>query len=507
MWLAAASGCVTPWERSALLNDKRAEIGSVQGPTERRLRGMLWEKKRDEADDGDALLKPIAGIDDYHDAEQMFEDEQYAAAEEAFKKIAKKYKKSEIREDALFMQAEAAYAQEKYARAHDRYAQLIKDYPTTRHLDDVSQRMFKIAMKWLDHPEVAEVDEIQQVNHQRYGERLPPKSETDVPKRNVVMPNFLDKSKPMFDPQGNAISALKSIWTNDPTGPLADDALMLAASYYARTGDFVEADRHYTLLREQFPNSPHVQKAFELGSHVKLMSYQGSTYDGKMLNDSEALKQATLRLFPELESRERIEAELAKIEQAKADRLWSLVVYYEGKRRKKASATYCHMLLAEYPDSRHARKCRDKLEQYGPAYADGRALLSSYPDPPRTLWSSIFPPDDHGGEPLPPPPAPSTTKPERPGSKFALIKPKEPEAAERPAPPDDDMPPPPRKSGIRRLLPRPLPEDVDQDAVPAPIGQSRLDDAPAEEDSTADDAFDDPSPDAEDDLGAGHTKL
>src|SRR5262249_38308122 len=163
-------------------------------------------------------------------------------------------------------------------------------------------------------------------------------------------------------PQGNALSALRSIWTNDPTGPLADDALMLAASYHARAGDFIEADRHYTMLREQFPNSPHVQKAFELGSHVQLMSYQGAPYDGKTLSDAEQLKLATLRLYPEMEGKPRMEAELARIEQAKGDRYWAMIVFYERKGRKKAAATYCHLLLSEHPKSRYADAVREKLK-------------------------------------------------------------------------------------------------------------------------------------------------
>ena len=40
IWIGVSSlaGCVTPWERKSLLNDKHANIDNVQGPTERRLR-------------------------------------------------------------------------------------------------------------------------------------------------------------------------------------------------------------------------------------------------------------------------------------------------------------------------------------------------------------------------------------------------------------------------------------------------------------------------------------
>src|SRR5690606_10634147 len=128
----------------------------------------------------------------------------------------------------------------------------------------------------------------------------PPSGEqSNDPTRKVpILPNFHDRKRPVFDTNGRALQALKSVWLKDPTGPLADDALMLAASHYVRKGDYIEADHHYTLLREQFPKSPHLQTAFVVGSHVKLMSYQGAPYDGKNLDDAESLKESTLRLFP-----------------------------------------------------------------------------------------------------------------------------------------------------------------------------------------------------------------
>ncbi|HET6422709.1 MAG TPA: tetratricopeptide repeat protein, partial [Planctomycetaceae bacterium] len=333
VWIGVTSlnGCVTPFERKTLLEDKRANIDGVQGPTERRLRDYLWRQKQEEIANSDGTLKPIAGTEQYVAAEALYEDKQYAEAQAEFKKVAKKFKKSEIREDALYMQGEAAYQQGNFYAAENAYAMLLRDYPSTRHLDDVSKRLFEIARQWLDFPKVAEVGEIQQANFDDFSERLPAEQPLEKGRTPVWVPNFTDKSKPWFDAEGNGIACLRLIWLNDPTGPLADDALMLAASHYARRNNFVEADRHFTLLREEYPNSPHVQNAFVLGSHVKLMSYQGAAYDGKTLQDAEGLKKTILRLYPESKDRGRVEDELARIEEAKADREWELVTFYERK--------------------------------------------------------------------------------------------------------------------------------------------------------------------------------
>ncbi|MDP1797159.1 MAG: outer membrane protein assembly factor BamD, partial [Planctomycetaceae bacterium] len=351
VWIALISGCVTPWERSALLKRGNDNIDNVHGPTERRLLGSLWEKKKEEIEASDGSLKPIPGTEEYTAAEEFYKDEKYEVAQASFKKVAKQYKKSEIREDALFMEGESAFQLGNFYAAENAYAKLLRDYPSTRHLDDVSKRLFEIARQWLDFPKVAEVGEIQQANYDDFGQRLPPEKPPEKGKSPVWVPNFTDKSKPWFDTEGNGVACLRLIWLNDPTGPLADDALMLAASHYARRNNFVEADRHFTLLREEYPNSPHVENAFVLGSHVKLMSYQGAEYDGKTLEDAKNLKKSILRLYPDSADSKRVQEELARMEEADADREWAKVVFYERKNNKRAQSVYCHLVIDRYPQS------------------------------------------------------------------------------------------------------------------------------------------------------------
>jgi len=377
-------GCVTPWERSALLGGRDTTIDNVQGPTERGLRNIFKKQQADEYANSNGSLKPIPGTDDYLAAEKIYEDGDYEAAAKAFHKVAKKHKKSEIREDALFMEAEASFQIEHYADAQDKYSELLKDFPSTRHLDDVSQRLFEIARLWLDFPEVAELSEVQQVNYDELGQKLPAiNPPEDKGWGSVVWPNLTDESRPLFDPEGNGVAALRLIWLNDPTGPLADDALMLAASHYARTGNFIEADRYFTLLREEYPNSQHVQTAFVLGSHVKLMSYEGPNYDEKSLKDAEHLKESTLRLYPNIEDRERIETELKKIEFAKAAREWELVVFHERKNNARAQAIYCHLLIQRFPNTPYADMAKKRLKELGPEYNSGVVLLNPQPDQPK----------------------------------------------------------------------------------------------------------------------------
>ncbi len=385
MLCSAFSGCVTPWEKSALMKETYPNIDRVQGPTERRMRGFLWNRRQETKDESDSL-KPLAGTDEYLAATELYKSEEYAEAQKAFKSVAKKFKKSEIREDALFMQGEAAFQQEHYSKAHDLYATLLKEYPSTRHLDVVSERLFKIGRLWLDFPEVAKLSEIQQVNYDDPKHRLPPEEPPKLNSTPIFVPNFTNKARPTFDTPGNGAAALQAIWMNDPTGPLADDAMMLVASHHARQGNYIEADRYFRMLRETFPNSPHLQDAFLIGSHVKLMSYQGADYDGKTLEDAEMLKESTLRLYPNIADSERLKDELAKIQAAKAERQWQEVALWLRKGNKRAASVVCHQLISEFPKSSQAEMARKQLNDMGPQYVSGAVLLTPLDPPKPPLW-------------------------------------------------------------------------------------------------------------------------
>ena len=181
-----------------------------------------------------------------------------------------------------------------------------------------------------------------------------------------IFPNFTDRTRPYFDTTGRALDALKSIWLNDPTGPLADDALMLSASYYLRKGDYVEADHMFELLRKEFPKTRHLENAYVLGCHCKLMSYQGPEYGGTELDDAKKLIQTTLHLYPNRPDRARMEADLRKIEIAKAAQLWANVKFWKVKSNPKAVAICCKEVIQKYPNSDYARLAREELAKIKP---------------------------------------------------------------------------------------------------------------------------------------------
>jgi len=470
-------------------SEKKDGDWNIKGPTERLLNGKRWQQQKETAiAQGNA--EAIDGLPEYQAAEELFNAGNYKQAEKAFKALAKERRATyetfqvkwdrwlgikkaakwdpysnfgdPIEEDSLYMLAESQFAQKRYSYAQDSYDDLLNRYPSTRHMDDVTRKLFRIARYWLDFQEdVNEKGEMQQVadDDERRKEQLKP-----TRGKTAVIPNLLDKTRPVFDTDGRALQALRSIWLHDTTGPLADDALMLSANYHLRTGDFTESARLYKLLREQYPDSQHFEDAFLLGSHVTLASYQGPSYDGKTLDEAIKLKESALRIFPDLtdEQRDRLSAELRRMYDAGVEREWNKIEFYQAKNSPKSVALYCNRLINRYPESPYADRCRRILAEQGQiaqAQAKSTGWLPGRKEPP--------PPQPAPEEQAKPPER--ETPPPRP--------PEEPEA--KPAPKEPrrfQFPNPLRRAPKEPQLQPPAEEEYSPRPVAPAAGTASLDD-------------------------------
>ena len=367
--------------------------GSIRGPLERRLYGEenpLEMGRRFSAEE----RKQVEA------ARLAYDRGEYDQSIKLCKKAAKKFKESSLGEEAQFYLAESYYAKGEYGKAQDGYDQLFEDYPSTRYIEPATRRLFAIARDWLEIVDPVAKNQIRQVSGEKVIEdNSPVKKSLDPTVRVPILPNFHNKSRPWFDTQGNALKCLKSIWMNDPTGPLADDALMLTATYYQRKQNFVEADRYFEILRDEYPDSPHLEDAFVLGAHVKQMSYQGPYYEGRDLAGAQKLKEQSLHLFPASLERPQLREDLQKIYLQQAERAWYEVEYYQKKRRPRAVAIACIQLINEYPDTSFAKDARAVLKNIDRSELNGlpdvnefvSSLPAAEPKPPEPSGSGNGP--------------------------------------------------------------------------------------------------------------------
>lgn len=274
----------------------------------------------------------------FREGETLFRAKQYDEAAKKFATAADRWPDSTLEEDALFFQAESHFFADRYGKAHDAFLMLFKKYPNTRYLDTCVSRQFAIGRYW----------------EQSY---------RDNPHWPIT-PNFTDKTRPWFDTAGNAENAYTSVQLNDPTGPLADDALFAKANFYFTRGYYEEAAHNYDLLRREYPKSKHQVTAHVLGLQSHKQVYQGPFYDVTPLKDADVIASQALRQFPGKlgEERAKIVETRAEIREQRAEREFAAAQFWEKKRAFGSARIYYREIVSQYPGTHYASLAQDRLE-------------------------------------------------------------------------------------------------------------------------------------------------
>lgn len=275
----------------------------------------------------------------YEEGQRLFREKKYDEAAKQFATAADRWPGTSLEEDALFWRAESFFFGDRYPSAHEEYDKLLKKYTYSRYLDKAVARQFAIG---------------------RYWEQF----QTAEPHWPTT-PNFVDKTRPLFDTFGNSLKAYEHVRMNDPTGPLADDALMAGANAYFVHGRYEDAALNYDLLRKEYPKSEHQKNAHLLGIESKQRMYQGPLYDGTPLKEaSELADQTLIRFGPTLgvdrdqliETKNRMVAE-------QAERDWAMAQYYEKNGHYGAARYYYTSSIEKHPHTPAAARARERLEE------------------------------------------------------------------------------------------------------------------------------------------------
>lgn len=297
----------------------------------------------------------------YEKGEDLFQREKYAEAAKAFKETISRAPGSNLAQDAKFMLAESYFFAHEYPDAVDTYDELIGENPNSKHLDKIVRRQFDIARYWEAH-------------HQ--GEP-----------HWATTPNLLDDTRPLFDTLGRSLKVYENIRLNDPTGPLADDAIMATANSYFLRGRYEDADYNYELIRTEYPRSDHQFEAHILGLQCKMRMYQGPDYDGGPLLEAKKLsKQIRVQFVGQLndEDRSRLQVDEAKLQKLLAEREMSRAEYYK-KNGYNGSAKFHYARVARQfsgtPIANEARQAYAALDGQ-PERPDVKmeSLINLFPD-------------------------------------------------------------------------------------------------------------------------------
>jgi TolA-binding protein len=291
---------------------------------------------------------------DFDAAEKLFQGEKYNEAAKLYKKAVAGWPDSQLEQDAMFMQAESYFFAARYSKASNAYEALIRKYTNSSHLDKCITRQFAIARYW---------------------------EQYDQYKSHWAMtPNVFDSTRPLFDMIGRAMKNYDNIRIDDPTGPLADDAIMAMGNSYFVRGRYYDSDEQYELLRKEYPRSDHQFEAHVLGLQSKLRKYQGSSYDDTPLREAKLLaKQLKIQFAGKLkpDQREEIVEIEAQLNKELANREFNMAKHYDDLKEYGSAKFYYAQVLKDYPQTPLAEESRTRLAAMG-ALPD---RPSSYLDP------------------------------------------------------------------------------------------------------------------------------
>jgi outer membrane protein assembly factor BamD (BamD/ComL family) len=272
----------------------------------------------------------------YADGDKLFAEKKYPEAAEKYAEAADRWPDSLLAEDALYMAGESYFFADQYSKARDKFDELTKGYENSRHLDRITARQFAIGRYW----------------------------ETKGRDHYTLAPNFFDKTRPWFDTHGSGIKVYEGIRLNDPTGPLADDAVMAQATAYFVDERHEDAAYQYEVLRKDYPQSEHQKQAHLLGLQSYMNSYQGPQYDVSPLAKAEKLSDHTLKIFgPQLqEEKARLEQAREAVRAQLAEREYDLGEYYRRLGYNRAARAHYANVQRDWPGTKFADLAKERSD-------------------------------------------------------------------------------------------------------------------------------------------------
>jgi len=275
------------------------------------------------------------------DALELYQRGDLAKAESALAKIARNRKETPWGEKAQFYLAETQYQRKKYINAHESFEKLVADYPGTQYLDKLVSREYALAQLWLsqDDPDLKPEDKLPWYSRFTGGQ-------------------------PMIDAKGQGLKALEHVRHHNPTGPLADDAVMQIADYHMATTDYETAAIYYDQLISDHPKSPFLQKAQLAAIDARMKGYLGPEYDGEGLEQARDLVRRTMSTFPDQPGAyEGLYHTLDLINDQDAERTYKVGAWYKKIGKVPSAEFYLGKIPQRWPNSPWAVKAKADLAE------------------------------------------------------------------------------------------------------------------------------------------------
>jgi outer membrane protein assembly factor BamD (BamD/ComL family) len=343
-WRMARDSAVAPGVSADEIGDKRGPMARLFSPRP----GPPADPNKSTlvlGSDGWAPARPIANPaadKELAEAESLYQQGKTSEAEQAFARIAKKRKESRWGETAQFRLAELQFKRGDYRAANDSYVALMTTYTGSRYRDKAVAREYEIAQTWLaaNDPKLSAAKKL---------------SWTD---------RFTGKL-PLIDPTGHALSTLEHVRQHDPTGPLADVAVLRIADHHYANENYDEASVYYDQLLDGHPKSSYARRAQLASIDSKLKSYVGPEYDATGLDRARELIKNHIESYPErlAGQNDSLYHTLDLIRDQEAERAYRIAEHYFWVGKVTAAEYSYAEIPLRWPRSEWAKKAKIQLAQ------------------------------------------------------------------------------------------------------------------------------------------------
>jgi TolA-binding protein len=267
----------------------------------------------------------------YERARELFQQEKWSDAEDAFGEIWEDHPDHPLAADARFYEAESRYGRGKYNGAFELYKRFLEAHPLSPHSPLIQRRLYDMGTYLVEEG-----------------------------KKGLF--GVLTYSE-------EGIQILDYLVSAFPHGDLADDALIYAASHEAEARQPLRAIGHLHDLIDRYPGSEWVLEARLRLARAYRDVNRGTRYDGDALRRSKAQYLTYVELVSTDAAREReyadmlaqARSELAEVEELLGRKMLEAADFYLRTNKPDAAQAELRNLVREHPGTTAAAEARRRL--------------------------------------------------------------------------------------------------------------------------------------------------
>jgi len=257
-------------------------------------------------------------------AMEYYEGKKYQDALREFKKLVKAYPKSGEAAESQYYVGVIEEELGNLYEAYLAYQKVIDKYPFSERIQEIIQREFNIADKFM------------------------------AGAKRKAMGIVLPVENP-------GIEIYTKIVENSTYGPLAPKAEYKLGLVYKASARFYEAEDAFNKLITTYPESEWVEPAkFQLAACRAAVS-QGSDYDQGSAEEAKQKFEEFVKEHPDAELSKEAEKNIGLIREKEAQSAYNIAVFYEKQKAWQSALIYYQEVIAKYPDSQWAKQAQERL--------------------------------------------------------------------------------------------------------------------------------------------------